>query len=125
MQTLAYEVLLDAAGVIAAFIAYVRPTGADKSDSAQRKRLLAAGRTADREYNEAHSWARPVFLATIVSFAIGGFFVIIYPGAGSSNQSQEWLVAVGYSVQIASVIAMAVTQTIRGTSIRRAMRAVL
>ena len=72
-----------------------------------------------------HLWSKPLFLAIMVIFVFGGFFVTILPGPDYLGQGASILVHAGYANQMASVIAMAVLQLIKGRTLRAAMRAVL
>jgi VIT1/CCC1 family predicted Fe2+/Mn2+ transporter len=125
MSSLVYEVLLDVAGITAVLIAYRRPSGADKRDVEQRRRLSNAARTADQKYADSHPWSKTAFLAIIIAFVVGGFFVTVYPGSSSSESAPQALVGLGFAIQAAAVVAMAVLQGIKGRTIGDAMKAVL
>lgn len=125
MPNLAWELLLDISGLVAVFIAYARPSTANKRDLDQRKRLMRAARNADRQYAIDHPWSKPLFAGIVIAFAVGGFFVAILPGSSAAGFQDAWYVRIGFVIQIICVVAMAVSQGIRGVTLRSAMREVL
>jgi hypothetical protein len=111
------ELLLVVAGFLAGGLEYYRgfasrPTDARQLSDAQKADLQDAIKAADIRYDSDHPRSKALSKAAVMSFGVGAFLVIAF--SGRSVDDGSLLVKIGYGVQVASIIMMAIIQRLRG-----------
>jgi hypothetical protein len=120
MQDLVVEILLDLVGCFSLGFAYMRPREFDPSVPGQKEMMKRVANRSGAEFAGTHPWFRPFSMGLIILFLFAGLFVVAFTDSTSSGGRS--VLHAAFLVQAACIVAMMVTQLIKGRYVRDRMR---